>query len=195
MREAEAIDPASATIASTEMTLLLAARRFDEAREVIRRTTVLEANFAQRFKNPVIVFVYTHQLDSALAIAKALDSVQVETPMRLGRQLFVYAVTGRWTEFDRVASQVDRGEQITISADRLMLAIVRGDHATAMKELETSLRFDGALGNTLFVGGCEPWLDPLKDKPEFPALMSRLGIRTCPERTPWPIKPRPVGAR
>ncbi len=200
IREAEALDPGSATTVNTETSALHALRRYDEAYRVLRRAVEFDPSYVRRFNRSPTVYLYGGAIDSAVAVADLMFSQRLN-PGRgnYGVVAFIYAAAGKWTEFDRVRAIIEHGPSAgppVVAADSAVFFAVLGDHLKAIGALERNLTQEGGVGNFAMIPpGCDVYYEPLKSDPAFIALMKRLNLPTCPEKTPWPIKPRPAGAK
>ena len=138
--------------------------------------------------------VFDGQPDSAvstLELGTKLYPAQV--PLQ-GRLIFAYAAAGRWTDVERMRTELRRrGADRSSGALPAFADFVLGDRATLIRLVSTPYgqrRWSQMLRLT-FVPGCNPLVDPLWSDAAYRAAMRHIGMASCPQARPWPLPPRP----
>ena len=105
--------------------------------------------------------------------------------------MFGYAVTGRWSDVNRVRTELAKdGGGNSPRFFETLNAIVDDDTARAVSAMEKGL--DNHEPLFLFVSpSCDPMFGLLKSNLQYQQLMVRYGMHPCPARGAWPIKRRP----
>ena len=191
LKLAQRLDPQSATMVNSEGMILMALRRPEDARRAVSRMVALDPAFVQRVAGATMAYLWSYP-DSALYFAELARTSALPPRGAMGRSLIAAAVAGQWVAYDSLGTLLRRTDPAVVASyDRLIEALVERRPDEAVRLLEASLVKEAGIANSIMSPGCEPLLDPLKDRADYRALMQRLGIPVCPERSPWLVKPRP----
>ena len=172
-RRAKELDPLSIRIDIWVFNTLFFARRYDEAREVLKQMRELDAH------HPLILYyvaqtsIATGQYTEAIAAYKEgikLGDDTASTRIYLGH---AYARAGQLEKARAILDELQRTKQYVSPAELAVLYVGLGEREQAFASLE---RAYAAHDLQLQYLGVDPTLDPLRSDPRFAELMRRVGL-------------------
>lgn len=190
LRRATQLDPLATSPASAFSTGLLYARRFPEAQAAARRALALDSTFWFGNYTLGLAQAFNGQPDSAVHTLERGTRLTPGGPGHYSALLFAYAAAGRWSDAERIRTQLRRpGGDPSGGHEAAVAELVFGNHEPLVRLLttETGQRRYFAVGLNF---GCDPLLDPLWADARFRVAMHALAVQACPLARPWPIPPR-----
>jgi len=173
IRKAESLDPLSLIIGADVATLLVIARRYDEAIEHAKKTIELEPNFA--VAHFALGMAYEQKEKSGGAIAafqKAVEFSGGNTAFK-SNLAHAYAVAGRRSDAVAILNELkDRSKHEFLNPSEIALIYVgldQKDQAMVWLEKAYGGRFDPVILTW-------PAFDPLRSDPRFQDLVRRIGL-------------------
>jgi serine/threonine-protein kinase len=174
------LDMVSAALGTDVTYGLYVARQFPQALEEGRRTVSLDTTLAISHWLTGLALLSLNRPDSAV--------VALETALRLGNTpdarpelVKAYRMLGRTRDSDTTYAAVVRSYRSGQGAGRDMAigAVSVGDLETALAAIRRTIERREPIV-TEYSLPCDPLLDPLKARPEFGRMLTRVGMRVCP---------------
>lgn len=172
-RRAKELDPLSIRIDIWVFNTLFFARRYDEARDVLKQMRELDAN------HPLILYYFAA---TSAAMGQYPEAIAAyKEGMRLGddgtsARIYLghaYARAGRLEKARAILKELQRTRQYVSPAELAILYVGLGEREQAFASLE---RAYAAHDLQLQYLGVDPAFDPLRPDPRFADLMRRVGL-------------------
>jgi eukaryotic-like serine/threonine-protein kinase len=172
---ARRLDPFAPLIISLAADFRMQARRYDEARELLRKAHEIAPEFWVAHVSDAKLLIHESRFDEALVAAeraRALSGGHSEARAVAG---FCLAVTGRRAEAERIVAEMERqGEEGYIPASRVATVhLGLGDATRAMSWLWRAAADRAPWFAEI---GVEPRWDPLRGLGEFRDLVRHVGL-------------------
>ena len=159
--------------------VMLAARRFDKAKEQSRRTLELDPTYAPAFWDLTEALAATGQPQEAVAIAHEASQFAKGDVSALGNLGQAYARAGQRAEAIKVLDQLkERRAEGYVPA--MLLGLVElslGEHDQALRWLEQAYEDRDGLLPCI---NCWVWFDPHRSDPRFQALLKKMNFPSAP---------------
>jgi serine/threonine-protein kinase len=173
--QAAAIDPLSADVVLTTGLMAYYQRRYDEAREILRRVTVMDPRFPGAYRTLARVEEARGNIVEAIALTDRAIRLSDFIPARAAA-LSLRAQAGQRTLARQGLTQL----QARLAAENRQLgapyeAYVRlalGEREAALDLLSQAV---ASRDRAVLWMGVDPRLDPLRNDPRFQTLLTRLG--------------------
>ena len=172
VRTAENLDPLSLVIVTDVAELLYIAHRFDDAMRQTQKALDMDGNFALAHDQMGQVLAQKQLFDAAIAEFQRAIELSGHSPAFEADLAHAYALTGRRNDAQRIAAELQQGQQNgSVDANIALICLGLGNATEAMSWLEKAYaaRFNPAIL-------VRPEFDPLRSEPGFKDLMHRLGL-------------------
>jgi tetratricopeptide (TPR) repeat protein len=173
--QAAALDPLTADVVLTTGLMAYYQRRYDEAREILRRVTVMDPRFPGAYRTLARIEEARGNIDEAIALTDRAIRLSDFGSARAAA-LSLRAQAGQRTQARQGLTQL----QARLAAENRPLgapyeAYVRlalGEREAALDLLTQAV---ASRDRAILWMGVDPRLDPLRSEPRFQALLTRLG--------------------
>lgn len=173
-REAERIDPVSSIIRTDEAQLWYFARNYDRSQAVLSQVLELDPDFEQAHEQ--MALVYAAQGREAAAWAEASRLSECKDPASVCRLRWTAWLPGRdAAAAAKALRRLESQAAVRYVAPRV-LAIACARQGMAKQALQWLRKAAEAREVGVITMKVEPLLDPVRSRPEFPALLRKLQL-------------------